>query len=140
MQLVWLVTAILMTAAYHLVLKATPAAASPFLSLAVTYLIGSGAFFAIYVAMPGPFALRPSLHELNWTALGLAAAVVFLDLAFLMLYRSGFNVSFGQLVTQSCAALVLLVLGVVLFREKLSAANVGGIVLCVAGLWLISRR
>src|SRR5262245_26101583 len=102
MQLVWLAIAIMTTAAYHLVLKETPPAASPFLSLSVTYLIGAGIFFAIYVALPGPFALRPSLHELNWTALALAAAVVFLDLAFLMLYRSGFNVSFGQLVTQSC--------------------------------------
>jgi len=140
MQLMWLAIAIVATVAYHLVLKVTPAAVNPFLSLAVTYAIGAIAFVAIYVATPGSAAFRESLQLLNWTALGLAASVVFLDIGFLMLYRSGFNVSLGQLVTQSAAALLLLLLGVALFREKLSLANVGGILLCVVGLWLINRR
>ncbi len=140
MQLIWLVTAVLATVAYHLVLKVTPTAASPFLSLAVTYALGSCAFLTLYLAMPGPPALRASIQELNWTALALAGTVVLLDLAFLMLYRSGFNVSIGQLVTQSSAALLLLLVGVAFFREKLSAANVAGILLCVVGLWLVNRR
>ncbi len=140
MQLIWLAAAIITTVAYHLILKVTPAAASPFLSLAVTYALGASAFLAIYAVTPGSPALRESLGELNWTAPALAAAVVFLDLGFLMLYRSGFNVSFGQLVTQSAAALLLLLVGVAFFREKLSIANIGGILLCVVGLWLINRR
>jgi multidrug transporter EmrE-like cation transporter len=140
MQLIWLATAILTTVVYHLILKVTPAAASPFLSLAVTYALGASAFLAIYAVTPGSTSLRESLGALNWTAAGLAAAVVLLDLGFLMLYRSGFNVSFAQLVTQSAAALLLMLVGVALFREKLSVANIGGIVLCVVGLWLINRR
>jgi drug/metabolite transporter (DMT)-like permease len=140
MQLIWLVTAVLATVAYHLVLKVTPSAASPFLSLAVTYALATSVFLVLYLAMPGPSGLRTSLGMLNWTALGLAGTVVLLDLAFLMLYRSGFNVSIGQLVTQSGAALLLLLVGVAFFREKLSAANVAGILLCVVGLWLVHRR
>lgn len=140
MQLIWLGIAIVATVAYHLVLKLTPAAVNPYLSLAVTYAIVTAVFVALYVAMPGSASLRESLQQLNWTALGLAAAIVFLDLGFLMLYRTGFNVSLGQLVTQSAAALLLLLLGVAFFQEKLSLANVGGILLCVVGLWLINRR
>jgi multidrug transporter EmrE-like cation transporter len=140
MQLIWLAVAIVATVGYHLVLKLTPAAANPFLSLAVTYAIVTAAFIALFVAMPGGAALRVSLQALNWTAISLAAAIALLDLGFLMLYRSGFDVSLGQLVTQSAAALLLLLLGVALFRENLSLANAAGILLCVAGLWLISRR
>ncbi|HEY4647278.1 MAG TPA: hypothetical protein VIH25_13485 [Steroidobacteraceae bacterium] len=140
MQLTWLAIAIVATVGYHLVLKLTPAAANPFLSLAVTYAIVTAVFVALYAVMPGTASLREALQQLNWTALGLAATIVFLDLGFLMLYRAGFNVSLGQLVTQSAAALLLLLLGVALFREKLSLANVGGILLCVVGLWLINRR
>ncbi len=140
MQLIWLAIAIVATVGYHLVLKVTPAPVNPFLSLAVTYAIGATAFMAIYAAMPGSISLRASVQMLNWTALGLAVTVVLLDLGFLMLYRAGFNVSFGQLVTQSAAALLLLLLGFAFFREKLSLANVGGILLCVVGLWLINRR
>src|SRR5262245_12318590 len=140
MQLIWLATAVLTTVAYHLILRVTPAAASPFLSLAVTYTLGATAFLAIYAVTPTSPPLRDSLAALNWTAPALALAVVFLDLGFLMLYRAGFNVSFGQLVTQSSAALLLLIVGVAFFREKLSLANLGGILLCVLGLWLIFRR
>ena len=57
-----------------------------------------------------------------------------------MLYRSGFDVSLGQIVTQSAAALVLLAAGVALFREKINAANLAGVALCVVGLWLVNRK
>src|SRR5262245_33971765 len=137
MPLVWLVVAIAATVSYHIVLKLTPAGANPFLSLAVTYALGAALFMAVYVALPGNTGLRESLQQLNWTALALAAAVVALDVGFLMLYRTGFQISLGQLITQSAAALVLLLLGVAYFQEKVSLTNVGGIVLCVVGLWLI---
>lgn len=140
MHMVWLGIAIAASVAYHLVLKLTPAGANPYLSLAVTYATVTVIFAAVYAVLPGPVTLRAALAELDWTALALGAAVIFLDLGFLMLYRGGFDVSLGQLVTQSAGALLLLLIGVAFFAEKLSLANVGGIVLCVAGLWLIARR
>jgi multidrug transporter EmrE-like cation transporter len=140
MQLAWLGIAIASTVAYHVVLKVTPPAASPFLSLAVSYAAGSLVFVLLYAAMPGEALLRAGLQALNWTSLALAAAIVLLDLGFLLLYRSGFDISLGQLITQSAAAMILLAVGVAFFRERLSAANVAGIALCVVGLWLINRR
>ena len=140
MQTLWLALAIVATIAYHLLIKLTPAAVNPFLSLAVTYAFVTAMLIALFAFVPGAGAVRMQLQGLNWTAIGLAVAIVFLDLGFLMLYRSGFNVSLGQIVTQSAAALVLLMVGVAFFREKLSAVNLAGILLCVAGLWLINRR
>jgi len=140
MVMVWLVTAIIATVAYHLVLKVTPAAANPLLSLAVTYAVVTVVFAGACFATLGVGAMRTSLQALNWTAIALAGVIVCLDFGFLMLYRTGFNVSLGQLVTQSVATLALLVIGVAYFRERLSLANVAGILLCVVGLWLVSRR
>ena len=140
MQYTWLAIAIVATVGYHLVLKLTPAAANPYLSLAVTYAIVTGLFVTLYAAMPGGAALREALPQLNWTAIALAATIGLLDVGFLMLYRTGFNISLGQLVTQSAASLLLLLLGVAYFRERISLQNVGGILLCVIGLWLINRR
>jgi drug/metabolite transporter (DMT)-like permease len=140
MQLAWLSVAIAATVAYHVVLKLTPPGVNPFLSLMVTY----GAvtlLFAIALAFgPGTFDWRQELRALNWTALALAAAIVALDLGFLFLYRSGYDISLGALVTQSTAAMLLLVLGVLVFREQLSAANALGVALCLAGLWLVNKR
>jgi multidrug transporter EmrE-like cation transporter len=140
MQMIWLGIAIAATVGYHVVLKLTPAGANPYLSLAVTYAITTVAFAAVYAVAPGSAPLRVAFGQLNWTTYALGAAVVFLDLGFLMLYRGGFDVSLGQLITQSAAALLLLLLGVAFFAEKMSLANIGGILLCVAGLWLINQK
>lgn len=139
MQMMWLGIAIAATVAYHVVIKLTPAGANPYLSLAVTYAVVTVAFAVVYTVAPGSGSLRAAFAELNWTSAALGLVVVFLDLGFLMLYRGGFEVSLGQLITQSAAALLLLLLGVAFFAEKLSLVNVGGILLCVAGLWLINK-
>jgi len=140
MQMLWLGIAIAATVAYHIVMKLTPAGANPYLSLAVTYGVTTIAFIAVYAVLPGGTSLRTGLASLNWTTFALAITVVGLDLGFLMLYRGGFDVSLGQIITQSAAALLLVLVGVAFFSEKLSLTNIGGIVLCVAGLWLINRK
>ncbi|MBV6416603.1 MAG: hypothetical protein CMLOHMNK_01211 [Steroidobacteraceae bacterium] len=140
MQAVWLAVAIAATVGYHLVLKLTPAGVNPFLSLAATYAGVTLLFLAAWLIVPAGAAPRSPLQPPNWTAAALAVTIVGLDLGFLLLYRTGFDVSLGQLVTQSVAALALLLLGVALFRERLSLVNVAGIGLCVLGLWLIYRK
>jgi multidrug transporter EmrE-like cation transporter len=139
-QLTWLALAIACTVGYHLVLKLTPAGVNPLLSLIVTYSLGTVLFGALLIVTPGGFDWRQEIRQLNWTALALAFTVVGLDLGFMFLYRSGFEVSLGALVTQSAAALLLLAVGVLVFKEKLSAANAAGLVLCLVGLWLVNRR
>jgi multidrug transporter EmrE-like cation transporter len=140
MPIAWLSLAIACTVGYHLVLKLTPAGVNPLLSLLVTYALVTVLFGALLAVSPGGFEWRQEARQLNWTAIALAVAIVGLDLAFLFVYRSGFEVSLGALVTQSAAAMLLLVVGVAVFREKLSLANSAGIVLCLLGLWLVNRR
>jgi len=140
MQLIWLSLAIAATVAYHVVLKMTPAGANPLLSLLVTYGAVALLFAAVLAFGPGTFEWRQELRSLNWTAIALAFAIIGLDLGFILLYRSGFEVSLGALVTQTAAAMLLVGIGVLVFREKLSLANGLGIALCLAGLWLVNRR
>jgi len=140
MKMLWLGIAIIGTVGYHLVLKLLPAGVNQFLSMGITFAVGSLAFLALYAMAPGTSSAREAIGQLNWTTLALAGVIVCLDLSFLMLYRSGFELSLGQLVTQSAAALVLLVLGVAFFAEKLSMTNIAGIALCVVGFWLISQK
>jgi uncharacterized membrane protein len=140
MQFTWLTLAVACTVGYHVVLKLTPAGVNPLLSLLVTYAAVAMLFGALLLAAPGGLEWRQEVRQLNWTALALAVAIVGLDLGFLLLYRSGYAVSLGALVTQSAAAMLLLFIGVAAFRERLSLANAIGLVLCIAGLWLVNRR
>jgi uncharacterized membrane protein len=140
MQLGWISLAIACTVGYHLVLKVTPAGANPLLSLLVTYALVTLLFGAVLLVSPGGFEWRQEIRQVNWTALALAVVIVGLDLAFLLMYRSGVAVSLGALITQSAAAMLLLAIGVAAFKERLSVANAVGLVLCLAGLWLVNRR
>jgi drug/metabolite transporter (DMT)-like permease len=106
----------------------------------LTYALVTLSFGVILLLSPGGLEWRHELRQLNWTVLALAVAIVGLDLAFMFVYRSGFEVSLGALVTQSAAAMILLVIGVAAFREKLTGANAVGVVLCLVGLWLVNRR
>jgi len=140
MQFAWLLLAIVASVGYHLVLKVTPGAVNPLLSLAITYAIGAAAFLGCYALVPDTPPIRDAVRLVNWTALGLAITVIAIDVAFLLLYRSGFEVALGLNITQTAAALILVAIGVFVFREKITAVNVAGIALCIVGLWLISRR
>jgi drug/metabolite transporter (DMT)-like permease len=140
MQMLWLSLAIASTVAYHVVLKLTPAGANPLLSLMVTYGAVTVLFGAVLALSPGEFGWRDEVRHVNWTALALAVAIIGLDLGFILLYRSGFAVSLGALITQTAAAMLLVGIGVLVFRERLSLANGIGVVLCLAGLWLVNRR
>ena len=140
MQLAWLSLAIVATVAYHVILKLTPAGANPFLSLMLTYSAVTVLFAGVLVLAPGEFAWREEVRQLNWTAIALAFAIIGLDLGFILLYRTGFEVSLGALVTQTAAAMLLVGIGVLVFREKLDLSHGVGIVLCLVGLWLVNRR
>ena len=58
MQMMWLAIAIVATVGYHLVLKVTPAAVNPFLSLAASYAFVTLTFVGIFAALPGTASLR----------------------------------------------------------------------------------
>ena len=135
MQFAWLSLAIITTAGYHFVMKVTPAAVRCAFPLSRPRPTRSVRPCSSLASRSRPTGRRcgEGLKPLNWTVLGLAVMVVGLDVGFLMLYRSGFDVSLGQIVTQSGAALILLVAGVALPREKINAANFAGIALCVSG-------
>lgn len=139
MQSIALVLAIGSTVAYHLVTKLVPAGAHPVATLLIAYLFVSFLCAGILLVMPAEAGFRSHFMQVNWTAPALGVAVLLLDLAFILLYRSGFPVSFGALVTQVAAALALLGLGLLFFKDRLTLTNSVGVLLCLAGLWLVSR-
>lgn len=139
MQTIALALAIAATVGYHVVTKLVPAGAHPVATLLTAYLFGSFLCAGILLVTPVEAGFRSHFTLVNWTAPALAASIVLIDLAFILLYRSGFAVSLGALVTQVSAALALLGLGFLFFKDRLTMSQLAGIVLCLAGLWLVNR-
>lgn len=125
---------------YHIIQKVTPAAVNPMLSLAVTYVTATIICLAVFPFYPHPASLAVSLRQLNWSSFALAFAVAGLELGFLLAYRAGWNISLGAIVSNVVVAILLVPIGLLLFKEHLSAAKVMGLALCVVGLALIYQR
>ena len=136
-----IILTILSSVAYHVAARITPTQVSPFITLAVTYLVAAVACAALSLAVfPPKNGLREALAEVNWTAIALALAVLGLEVGFLLAYRAGWDISLAAPVTQVTGSLILIPIGLIWFKEQLSTANLVGILLCLIGLVLINAR
>ena len=125
---------------YHLSQKSVPAGAPPLLSLLVTYAVAFVGTAALLPFAPSDGSLADGFRRLNWASAGVGIAIIAVELGVLLAYRSGWKISVGSVAISTAVALLLLPTGLLLFREKLSAANLAGLGLCLAGLVLIARK
>jgi hypothetical protein len=125
---------------YHVSQKSIPGTAHPLLSLTVTYLVALAVTLLLWPVYPGGGPSLRSMSNLNWSSVAVGVAIVGVEMGILLAYRSGWRISVGATAINVSVAVLLVPTGVLLFRERLSAANVGGLVLCLAGLWLLVRR
>jgi len=125
------------TVLYHVVQKSIPANAHPLMSLAVTYVVALALTLLLWPVYPGGGPRRGALGALNWTSPVLGIAVVGIEMGVLLAYRAGWKVSVGSTMVNVSLAVILVPVGLLFFGERLSLSNVLGLVLCVAGLWLL---
>ena len=137
---VWVAVAIGGNVLYHVSQKSIPSGAPPLLSLLVTYAIAFVATALLLPLSPEKLPSREGLSRLNWASVGVGVAIVAVELGILLAYRAGWRMSVASVTVNSALALVLVPVGVTVYRERLSAANVAGLVLCLAGLILVARK
>jgi uncharacterized membrane protein len=125
---------------YHVFLKVTPASVNPLLSLVVTYLTAAAATVAILAVGPERVSLAAGLRDLNWASYALGLAIVGLEVGFMLAYRAGWNISLAGLISSTTVSLLLVPVGLLFFREALSAVNALGIALCLVGLALVNYK
>ena len=69
---------------------------------------------------------------LNWAPFVLGVSLVALEFGYILLYRVGWNISIGSLVCNIILAIILFGIGLLVYREMLSARQVFGVLLCIA--------
>jgi EamA domain-containing membrane protein RarD len=140
MYLYWfsIALAVLANVLYHITQKKTPLDANPALTLSATYLTAAAVCFIAFLVIPGRAGFIVEFKRLNWTAPLLGLAIIGLELGFLLAYRSGWNVSAAGLVANAAMAVLLIPVGILLFKENIKPTNIIGIVLCLAGLVCMS--
>ena len=124
---------------YHLAQKSIPKDASPLSALFVAYLTSVAAVLLCLFLYPAEDSFLATLKKTNWAmfAVGIGAAAI--EIGFLLAYRTGWNISTAGLIVNIAIAVMLIPVGLILFKEQLSPLNVVGIILCILGLLCISK-
>ena len=127
---------------YHLSSRCASRTASPFAALVAAYLVGAAGALALYFATErsGFGSLVSQARLLNWANLLLGLAIIGLEGGFLYLYRAGWSVSVGPVLSYTGLAVALLVVGALIFGEHVGWRQVFGVALCLAGIALVTAK
>jgi len=124
---------------YNICAKSTPGGINAFASLSVTYLVATVLSIIMFFITANQKSLVAEISKANWTSLVLGVSVIALEFGYISIYRAGWKVSIASLVANIALACVLLVLGLLLYKETISLRQFVGMIVCVIGLFLISK-
>jgi len=132
--------AILGAVGYQYFVKQIPASINPVVSVLGMYVAVLAMGLILLPFIPPEGGLMKHIRQLNWIQVAVAGSVLLIELGFLLMYRSGWNLSTGNLVTGIFVNIILVSLGVWLLGEKVTLINGLGIILSIIGVSLISFR
>lgn len=124
---------------YNISAKSTPTDVNSFASLAVSYIIGAICSVIMFFLTSENKNLFSELSKTNWTTLALGVAIVALEFGYICIYRAGWKISVATLVTNISLACVLLIVGVLLYKEAVSVKQIIGMGISAIGLILIAK-
>lgn len=104
----------------------------------VTYGVALSLSVILYFVLPKNDG-ESLMKELNWASYVLGIAIVVLEIGFLLVYRSGWNISFAGVFANVVIAMMLIPIGLLVYKESLSIANGVGIIMCLIGIILIKK-
>ena len=123
---------------YNICAKSTPAEANSFVSLSITYLVGALLSIGMFFLTSAGKDYFVELKKLNCASVVLWASVVALVFGYIAIYRAGWKVSVGSLVANIGLAVILILVGVIFYKELISIKQICGIMLCLGGLLLLN--
>jgi len=125
---------------YQYFVKRVPTEINPVVSVIGAYVSVLILSFIMLPIFPAEGGLIKHFRQLNWVQIAIAGSVFLLELGFLLMYRHGWNLSTGNLVTGVIINIILVTLGVALLGEKVSIVNAIGIAVSILGVALIGYR
>ncbi len=138
--LIFLGIATLGNITYHLGQKTISPTANPMILLMAVYGV---AFVLSAAAVPffrDTSGLPWTAQVLSWPVLVLGAAVLLIEIGFLLAYRSGAILQWSGVAVNGASALLLIPIALLVFREAFSLSRMFGILLTLAGLGLLTRH
>ena len=111
-----------------------------------TFISISSVSFSILMFTLNLFFLTPHEKILveaaksNWACILMGLSITGVEVAFVMIYRAGGEMSTTSLIVNILIALAMLIVGGVFYHEQISAQKIFGVALCIAGVIMLSLR
>ena len=123
---------------YQICAKSVPEDMDPFASLTITYLVGAAVSFILYYVLNKNADIGREYARVNWAPFVLGIVIVGLEVGYIFAFKAGWPVSAAQIVQASILAVILIFVGYLLYKEAISMKQIGGMLLCFAGLYFIT--
>ena len=125
---------------YHAGQKAIAADVNP-----MVLLIGVYGIAIVLAVIAIPFFRAPTQsdsvrHMLSWPVVAVGIGVILIEGGFLMAYRAGGSLQWSGVAVNGLAAVVLIPIAVLAFREPFSLVRMMGIVVTLVGMLLMTRK
>jgi uncharacterized membrane protein len=124
---------------YQVSQKSMPKEINPFHATAIAYLVGIVLCVLIGLTYTSNRSLTSSLKIANWAVVGMGVGAAAIEIGFMLAYRMGWRLSITAVSTNVTATVILIPIGVLIFREHLSLRTLTGVGLCILGLLLVVR-
>lgn len=122
---------------YHVASKSIPAEQNAFMGLIVNYATALLASAILFFLTPHEKILIEAAKS-NWACVLMGLSITGVEVAFVMIYRAGGELSTASLIVSILIALAMLAVGGVFYNETITAQKIFGATLCIAGVIMLS--
>jgi drug/metabolite transporter (DMT)-like permease len=125
---------------YQVMQKMVSHGAHPVLSLLAFYALAALMSLPLFWLYPLNGSLAHGLRQLNPAVAGVAASIVLIELGFLLAYRAGGSLQASYVTSAAFTTGFLVLIGAVAYAERLDWSKAAGLLMCLGGIWLLSRK
>jgi len=125
---------------YQICAKSVSGDINPFASLTITYLIAAVMSGIMFFTLNRGVNIVSEYKKLNWAPFVLGLVIIGLEVGFIYAYKVGWQVGTAQIVSSSFLAILLIIVGTLLYKETLTWNKVVGLIVCMVGLFFINFK
>ncbi|OGO86436.1 MAG: hypothetical protein A2Y24_00250 [Clostridiales bacterium GWE2_32_10] len=133
-----IIGAIISDVVYHFSEMNIPKDINPLFAISMVYLIASSTAFIISYIVNKKQNIVKELKKVNWAIIVLSISLVVMEVSFLLIYRVGGELSKIYNIVSLVESIALVVIGIVMYSEKLNTKNIIGIIFAMVGITMLA--
>lgn len=80
------------------------------------------------------------ISKIKVTNFLMGIAVLGVECGWILMYRNGWEVSKASIIANICVAIILFIVGFIIFREEITAKKIAGLLVCIIGVFLLNSK